>query len=699
MRHVSPARRLAFLNQAAKTAVCENLERRLLRAGDPEVSALDIWGTDGADTINVSITSYSGAAKYVQWKINNGPYKHEISHFIKTVNVHGKAGDDTIKIFESFDETQVNFYGDTGNDTLVFGDWILKGRYKALGGAGNDKAIVDQGYGYGEQVMNEFSIDKDGVEFSYSHDGTNRVDVPVETEQLELVGSTGKDTIRIRGTPTNRKTTVWGNTGDDKILISGPIASSVKGELNIYGNEGSDATKFYDSGTGANHTYQFLAGMFHIPGALEHWISYSTEGAELYASQGNNTIKVLSTSNKALSLYGGFGHDTFEIGGGDVGKLSATKIMVDGDSYQYAEPNEKDTYTDTLVLRDQHSFGTTTYTYSEYRVGRSGGSVEIDEDLDVVKLYAGSGNNVVKPEAVANPDYVYKGKVWVVGGAGNDSIVGGDKDDTLIGGVQNDTLVGGAGNDRLDGGSHGADKFIGGTGSDTVTYESRTDGLKIDLNTVGDDGAIGENDNIGPDVETIRSGSGWDVITLKSDVGRAVFAGGGNDTVIGSSQSDTIDSGTGVDSILGNGGNDFISMKGSTGSVAKGGEGNDQIFVYSSAGMKIEGNGGNDFLNGGSGNDTILCGSGNDQAYGSSGNDSIKGEAGKDYIEGNAGNDTLDGGAENDTLTGHAGADVLLGGTGDDYLYANDGYGIDQLNGGDGVDTLLKDPYDTLLGS
>lgn len=110
------------------------------------------------------------------------------------------------------------------------------------------------------------------------------------------------------------------------------------------------------------------------------------------------------------------------------------------------------------------------------------------------------------------------------------------------------------------------------------------------------------------------------------------FYGNGNDHIVGSGESDWVES---------RGGNDTIN-----------------------------GMGGNDILVGGSGHDTIDGGSGNDKVFGGSGNDELDGGSGNDKLDGGAGNDDLDGGTGNDTLIyRHGGGhDVIDGGAGNDTL-------------------------------
>lgn len=68
----------------------------------------------------------------------------------------------------------------------------------------------------------------------------------------------------------------------------------------------------------------------------------------------------------------------------------------------------------------------------------------------------------------------------------------------------------------------------------------------------------------------------------------------------------------------------------------------------------IDGQGGNDKINGGDGIDALS---------GGLGDDILHGQGGDDILRGQAGNDTLDGGAGNDLLYGGAGIDTFIGGT------------------------------------
>jgi len=126
----------------------------------------------------------------------------------------------------------------------------------------------------------------------------------------------------------------------------------------------------------------------------------------------------------------------------------------------------------------------------------------------------------------------------------------------------------------------------------------------------------------------------------------------GDDTIIGTSEPETIDV---VD------GNNFVDARG-----------------------------GGDLILGRAGDDTLLGGRGDDRIGGELGNDSLSGQQGRDDISGGEGNDTITGGGGDDSLSGDGGNDLLVGNGGADRIVGD--AGLDTLIGGNG-DDLLSD-YD-----
>jgi subtilisin family serine protease len=100
-----------------------------------------------------------------------------------------------------------------------------------------------------------------------------------------------------------------------------------------------------------------------------------------------------------------------------------------------------------------------------------------------------------------------------------------------------------------------------------------------------------------------------------------LFALGGNDFIVGSSDADRLNGDNGNDRLLGGGNSDTLF----------GGVGNDLL----------NGGTGNDFLFGGKGSDTLQGGRGDDALYGGNGSDVLVGDGGKDILTGGLGADTF----------------------------------------------------------
>ena len=362
------------------------------------------------------------------------------------------------------------------------------------------------------------------------------------------------------------------------------------------------------------------------------------------------------------------------------------------------------------------------------RVGAAGISLNADTDADVTltrveraALDTLAGNDVLDGTGATLP-------LRLLGGAGNDLLTGGDASDHLDGGTGNDTELGaGSGDTFVQGPTNGADRIDGGSSPyDRLDYSARTGGVTVDLDGVADDGAAGEKDNALNTIEYVDGGAGNDTITADQSLYQSMQlrGNGGNDTLTGGSNYDSIYGAAGTDTLKGGGGSD--SLYGGEGNdKLEGGDGGD-VFFEDETGLP---NGADD-MRGGTGVDTVDAGNrsaaltvtmqdelANDgaagekdnvhndvEAYnGSKGDDRITGNALVNRLSGGVGNDVLVGGDANDVLEGHYGNDDLSGGNGndevnggdgDDFLkgVANDdivrgGYGNDRIDGGTGADT------------
>ena len=179
-----------------------------------------------------------------------------------------------------------------------------------------------------------------------------------------------------------------------------------------------------------------------------------------------------------------------------------------------------------------------------------------------------------------------------------------------------------------------------------------------------------------------------DLSNAEAGITADVFAGNGNDTIVGTPSNDRLYGQAGDDIISGGSGNDTIADNAGDNFI-DGGDGNDRLFgglgsdtISGGDGNdRIGGNAGDDLLQGGSGDDTIVGGNGLNRIYGEAGNDKLFGGNDADEIFGGEGVDVLLGYAGNDELIPGAGgsatrAEFVLGGTGNDTLVGGDGSNI-----------------------
>jgi hypothetical protein len=241
------------------------------------------------------------------------------------------------------------------------------------------------------------------------------------------------------------------------------------------------------------------------------------------------------------------------------------------------------------------------------------------------------------------------------------SVDGGPGDDDVVVAGAPFLLTGGAGADRLDA------RLAPGSG---ISYLGHTDGVTVSFNSLPDDGAPDEGDNVLGAFTSIEGGSGDDLLQAGPNA-TSLVGGAGDDTLVGSPEGE---------SILGQDGNDDL----------------------------IAGDG-NDSLDGGAGTDRLSGGPGRDEAsyaaellplrlsIGDGPGDGAEGEgddilADVENLIGGRGADVLIGDADANRLVGLGGGDTLLGGGGSDTLEgSDDGDRLDPGPGRDRVHTGASD--------
>lgn len=193
-----------------------------------------------------------------------------------------------------------------------------------------------------------------------------------------------------------------------------------------------------------------------------------------------------------------------------------------------------------------------------------------DDDLDggggSDDVRGGGGNDLLQ---TTDGDDVLRGE------DGDDRLEGGDGANLLEGGSGNDAINGyggadridaGAGDDTIDGGL-GPDAVAGGEGRDAVSYEAATQGVRVTLDGIADDGALGEGDDVRSDIERV-TGSALDdtlvagpfPVELNGGAGRDRLTGSpGADVLSGGDGDDTLDGATGPDLLAGGEGTDVVT--------------------------------------------------------------------------------------------------------------------------------------------
>jgi Peptidase M10 serralysin C terminal/RTX calcium-binding nonapeptide repeat (4 copies) len=200
-----------------------------------------------------------------------------------------------------------------------------------------------------------------------------------------------------------------------------------------------------------------------------------------------------------------------------------------------------------------------------------------------------------------------------------------------------ENATGGGGNDMIIA-NQVANILNGGSGRDTVSYETATSGVIVSIGNryTGSGGALGDR-----------------LISIENLKGSAF-----DDKLIGDGGNNVIDGGSGGRDVLDGGrGIDTVSFAGTASGVV--------INLDSTRG------------GGGATGDVIR---GFENIIGTAFDDDLRGNQGDNVIDGGAGNDRISGGPGNDILNAGTGADVLTGGRGQDaFVFSDDDAAADRI--------------------
>ncbi|GAA6165443.1 hypothetical protein NBRC116590_31470 [Pelagimonas sp. KU-00592-HH] len=606
-------------------------------------------------------------------------------------NLVGTGSNDTIDALDGNDTVD----GLGGNDSLI-------------GGAGDDQLMGNTG--------NDTLLGGDGSDTLVGGGGADYLDPGSNTNYDTLETGLGNDTVDFSNATSGFfDVAFWDLANSINVAIDG------NANTGTISKTGGTVTTLVD-----------VANAFAL------------DGLGIYGTDANDTFNVTVANNGWMSVRGGDGVDSYNIGASTDSTLRLDFRNDSATQGVHINLNNGNIFNDGYGNAETFSG-----TVQEVRTNMSDDSVRGSSGDDRIILMAGNdtvngalGNDTLRYDrngvTAVNVDLdsgtatgVWRGKAFthtisnvenvlgsrsdddtligssvanrlegrggndtISGLAGNDTLKGEDGNDSLLGGDGNDILMDGDGNDIARGGTgndlfimgSGEDTFVGGGGSDTVYVDlsnATPQSFQVEANLItGDAGGVGiaANRDVLSQIENYTLVGNFDTFLTGNGVANHFITDAGADSISGGAGNDTIESGKGKDTI--NAGDGFDSVDAGDGAdLVNLGKGND-IFQDTA----VTGVGGQDTVNGGGGNDTINGGGGNDRFNGQEGNDSLRGGLNNDTLLGSNGNDTLKGEKGNDSLNGGGGKDSLLGGGGKDTLQG--GNGNDTLSGGDFADKL-----------
>lgn len=437
------------------------------------------------------------------------------------------------------------------------------------------------------------------------------------------------------------------NRGTGKVIETtvGNFGTKEVDKIVFYGGAGNDY--FFNNTHIVSHQYG-QSGNDHLHGG---------SGADLLNGGGHSDY--LYGKEGADELLGGWGDDQLQGGDGNdilTGNWGNDIIQGNNGFDEISEFVWGDAQLTNQSLTDQ------IYSWS---------STDTLVSIETAKLMGSWLDNVIDSSQFS------VGGVTLNGSAGDDTLIGTPNNDVLTGGPGADHIEGGPGKNRLHDQVAGQATLV----NNALTVVQGNTSVKDTLSSI--------------DFATLVGSEAADVINVSgfSSGSVTIWAGAGNDVLIGSPQDDRFYGQTGDD--------------------------------------VLDGGLGNDYLHGLDGDDTLIGGQGDDTLHGGSGFDKIAetipgtvvienesltitsptSGVGSKFVEtissiekiflaGDGGSDIFDASSFSGDVEfyGVGGNDKLLGGSGNDVIYAGSGHDIitggkgnDDLYGGTGTDTIIAD--------
>jgi Ca2+-binding RTX toxin-like protein len=440
-------------------------------------------------------------------------------------------------------DTRMAVWAGTGDDRIWGGSgadilWGQSGNDRILGGKGND-TIGD--------VMGD-TDSSTGNDLIWGQDGNDQIN-----------GGSGNDGID-------------GGPGDD-YMFGGPGSDAV------YGQDGHDTVMGHDYFSGGADTNDRLYGGNgddSMGGYTGNDILDAGAGDDMaYGGDGTDTI---SGGPGADELSGGLGNDRVDGGTG-------------GDEFREWEYRKGWTDADLLIGSgaDWVTYRDRTQPITADADGVTGDDGQAGEGDTITTGFSAFTGGKANDHLYA-PDH----GAWLEGGPGDDVLLGSPAQDRIDGGPGDDHIDAKAGNDILTGDNDnssaetlviGADVIIGGDGRDRVEFDTYDRPITVDLDgEQGDDGAAGEGDTLGADIEDVFGTPFADRITGNDSDNeiKGGYAGtGGGDKIYGLGGDDRLDGGYGGSFLYGGPGDDILwgHIDGHPPMYLDGGEDDDRCLV------------------------------------------------------------------------------------------------------------------------
>jgi Ca2+-binding RTX toxin-like protein len=629
---------------------------------------------------------------------------------IESFGITTGSGNDTIKLKGSYGD---NINTGAGNDTINSG----LGRDAVNGEVGTDLLILDyssNSYGGIQSSITTNSAGGFNGSFSASNNfgGTDSVNF-TSIEQFNITGTGIADTIYTA----SGNDIINGGVGNDTInagagndTIDGTDGANFNGEIDILsGGTGND---LFILGTATNAYYD--DGNVLTNGSDDYANIIDFNSGDIIQLQG-------TSSNYLLTVVGADTQILIDKPGTEPDELigivrNQTSLSLTATSFNYiasvtlptitlaVSPNSvvEDGATN-LVYTFTRSGATTNALTVNYTVGSSAtfnidytqiGAASFTETTGSITFAAGSSTailtidptadtNIESDETIAltltsGTSYTIGTNYAIAGTITNDDtnpgniITGTDANETFTATIQQDIINAQGGNDSITStfanlqqndsvtGGLGTDTLIitGGTVNDTIAFDFSSN--QFDLSGITAAIADIENFDFSTFVGTVNFFGTTDDNTIKS--------GSGNDDLSGGDGNDTLDGGTGADNLIGGNGNDTYIVDNA----------NDMIVEYFNQGIDtvqsaltytLKTNVENLTLTG----TTAINGTGNTL---------------NNTITGNSANNILTGLAGNDILNGGLGADTLIGGVGNDTYYVDNVADVVTENLNEGTDIV-----------